>query len=32
MLGVKCIESEDGKNYTFGYRSNCQILLKRLTF
>jgi hypothetical protein len=35
LVVVKCIESEDGKNdnnYTFGYRSNCQTLLKRLYF
>lgn len=34
-LGVKCIENEDEKNehnYTFGYRSNCQTVLKRLYF
>jgi len=32
---VKCTESEDEKNehnYTFGYGSNCQTLLKRLYF
>ena len=35
ILGVKCIESEDEKNehnYTFGYRSICQPLLKRWYF
>lgn len=35
LVVVKCIESEDGKNdnnYTFGHRSNCQTLLKRLYF
>ena len=35
ILGVKCIEIEDEKNehnYTFGYRSNCHTLLKRLYF